>query len=253
MTPGDVPPEIVAAMGGRPPTQEQWGAISMPLEPYVVIAGAGSGKTSVMAARVVYLALAGLGKIPGSGPGVLPGNVLCLTFTNKATENLLIRVRSALSTLQLPEGEEPVVANYHSFAATVLDRYGMLSGIEPGQRVMTPAQRHELCNRVLDEMTFDLVKTEWQPTVVGQILELADQLQNHSVTPEQLIHHVEARLEALKAHRSDRAYQVALQRIELAHGVECFERLKRERNIIDFGDKINLALRVIEEHPEVVQ
>ena len=67
------PPEIVAAMGAEP-TDEQWDAIAWPLEPCVLIAGAGSGKTSVMAARVVYLALAALGRV--EGPGVMPGNVL---------------------------------------------------------------------------------------------------------------------------------------------------------------------------------
>src|SRR2546425_1959492 len=87
------PPEIVAAMGAEP-TEEQWRAISMPLEPYVVVAGAGSGKTSVIAARVVYLALVAMGRVPSANhPGVLPGNLLCLTFTNKATENLVFRVR----------------------------------------------------------------------------------------------------------------------------------------------------------------
>lgn len=245
------PPEIVAAMGGCEPTDEQWRAISWPLEPYVLIAGAGSGKTSVMAARVVYLALAALGRIDADHPGALPGNVLCLTFTNKATENLMLRVRHALRAVELPEGEEPEISNYHSFAAQILERHGILSRIEPGQQVLTPAQRHELCDRVLDQMTFELVKTEWQPTVVSNILELADQAQNHFVAPQQIVDFDEQRLQALAAHRSDRTYQTALERIELARGIEVFERLKRERGLIDFGDQINLALRVLEEHPEV--
>ena len=55
---------------GRPtPRPEQWRAISMPLEPYVLVAGAGSGKTSVMAARVVYLALVGAGPHRRRPPG----------------------------------------------------------------------------------------------------------------------------------------------------------------------------------------
>ena len=74
----------------------------------MLVAGAGSGKTSVMAARVVYLALVALGRHPGE-EGVLPGNVLCLTFTNKATENLQHRVRRALAGLDLPDGEEPEI------------------------------------------------------------------------------------------------------------------------------------------------
>ena len=64
-------------------------AISAPLEPAVVIAGAGSGKTSVMAARVVYLVATGQ---------VRPDEVLGLTFTTKAAAELPPRVREALST-----------------------------------------------------------------------------------------------------------------------------------------------------------
>ena len=45
---------------------------------------------------MVYLALAALGRIEAGHPGVLPGTVLCLTFTNKATENLMLRIRRAL-------------------------------------------------------------------------------------------------------------------------------------------------------------
>ena len=108
------PAEVTAAMGAEP-TDEQWTAIAWPLEPCVLIAGAGSGKTSVMAARVVYLALGALGRV--EAPGVMPGNVLCLTFTNKATENLRLRVRRALAHLELAEGEEPEIMNYHGFAA----------------------------------------------------------------------------------------------------------------------------------------
>ena len=151
--PTTVAPEIVDALGAIP-TEEQWTAIAWPLEPNVLVAGAGSGKTSVMAARVVYLALAALGRI--DAPGVMPGNVLCLTFTNKATENLRVRVRRALSALAMPEGEEPEIANYHGFAAGLLDRYGVLAGYEPGARVLSQAQREELCGRVLDTMTDSL-------------------------------------------------------------------------------------------------
>ena len=129
------PAEVVAAMGAEP-TDEQWAAIAWPLEPCVLIAGAGSGKTSVMAARVVHLALAALGRV--EGPGVMPGNVLCLTFTNKATDNLRLRVRRALATLELAEGEEPEIMNYHGFAASLLDRYGVLAGFEPGRARAEP-------------------------------------------------------------------------------------------------------------------
>jgi len=247
-----VPQEVVAAMGAEP-TDEQWRAISMPLEPFVVVAGAGSGKTSVIAARIVYLALVARGRIDGVDPdtGVLPGNVLCLTFTNKATENLMLRVRRALATLELPEGEEPEVLNYHGFAAEVLDRYGLLVGVEPGQRVLTPAQRTGLCARVLDRMSFLHVQAEWQPSVVSKILELAAQAADHCVELDDLIAFNEERLQDLSEYRTDNAYQAALERIELARAATLFHELKRERRVIDFADQISLALRVVEGFPHV--
>jgi ATP-dependent DNA helicase UvrD/PcrA len=244
----EIPREIVEFLGAEP-TPEQWRAISWPLEPCVVVAGAGSGKTSVMAARVVWLALRFLDT--DGAEGALPGNVLCLTFTNKATENLVLRIRRALSMLSLEEGEEPEVTNYHGFAQQLLDRYGMLEGIEPGQRVLTPAQRIELCSRVLDLMPFEHLSSAWQPSIVGNILDLADQSQNHLVAPEDIVAFNEERLEALSDHRSDRAYRAALERIELAKASALFQRLKRELGVIDFGDQIGLAARIVRSHPEV--
>ena len=68
-------------------SDQQLDAITAPLEPGVIIAGAGSGKTTVMAARVVWLV--------GTG-AVRPEEVLGLTFTRKAAAELSARVRAAL-------------------------------------------------------------------------------------------------------------------------------------------------------------
>jgi len=246
----EVPAEIVTALGA-PPTDEQWRAISMPLEPYVLVAGAGSGKTSVMAARVVYLALVALGRIEAEHDGVLPGNLLCLTFTVKATENLRLKIRRALAGVDLAEGEEPEIVNYHGLAQQVLDRYGMLIGVEPGQRVLTQAQRVDLAGRVLDEMTFDHLKTEWQPSAVDAILKLVEQSQNHLVDPDTIVAHNLARIEVLKTLKSRRTLEAARQRIELAQAAKVFARLKADLGVIDYGDQIGLAMRIATEHPDV--
>ena len=69
-------------------SDEQWPAVSGPLEPAVVIAGAGSGKTTLMAARVVYLVATGR---------VTADQVLGLTFTTKAAGELATSIRTALT------------------------------------------------------------------------------------------------------------------------------------------------------------
>jgi DNA helicase-2/ATP-dependent DNA helicase PcrA len=243
-------PEAITRFLGAQPTGEQWRAISYPLRPFALVAGAGSGKTSVMAARVIYLALAAQGLVEGDG--VMPGNVLCLTFTTKATENLSLRIRRALASIEgLQEGEEPEVLNYHGFAAQVIERHGMRVGIEPDQRIVTPAQRMEIAARVLDEMTFERSSTRWQPTIVQRILALDDQLQNHLRTPEELQEHVDSKLQFLESAKSDEPYEAAFERSELARAVAVFRRIKRDLGVIDFGDQIAFAVRIARERPEV--
>ncbi|HKE53323.1 MAG TPA: ATP-dependent helicase, partial [Actinomycetota bacterium] len=244
------PEPVVEFLRGEP-TPEQWRAISWPLEPCVVVAGAGSGKTSVMAGRVIYLAMVATGALDADHPGVMPGNVLCLTFTNKATENLMIRIRRALRTLELEEGEEPEIVNYHAFAAQVLERHGMLIGLEPGVRILGQAQRAEIAARVLDRMTFEDQHTRWQPTLVQYILSLDEQLANHLVEPETVIEHVEGKLDVLRRAKSEEPLRAAIERIEIARAVRIFRELKAELGVIDFGDQIAHAVRIATAHPEV--
>jgi DNA helicase II / ATP-dependent DNA helicase PcrA len=92
-------PSIRRALKGREPTAEQWAAITAPIGPVHVIAGAGSGKTAVMAARIVYLI---------EQLGVPPSAILALTFTNKAATELEERVRDAIGPpLADPDGTLP--------------------------------------------------------------------------------------------------------------------------------------------------
>jgi DNA helicase-2/ATP-dependent DNA helicase PcrA len=246
------PEPVVEFLRGEP-TPEQWRAISWPLDPCVVVAGAGSGKTSVMAGRVIYLAMVATGAWDADHTGVMPGNVLCLTFTNKATENLMIRIRRALRTLELEEGEEPEIVNYHAFAAQVLERHGMLIGLEPDVRILGQAQRAEIATRVLDRMTFEDQHTRWQPTLVQYILSLDEQLANHLVEPETVIEHVEGKLDALRRAKSDEPLRAAIERIEIARAVRIFRELKAELGVIDFGDQIAHAVRIATTHPEVCE
>ena len=133
-------------------SEQQWAAVSAPPEPAVVIAGAGSGKTSLMAARVVYLVATGQ---------VAPDQVLGLTFTTKATAELRERIRESLDAAGLgrglgedgePERLEPTVATYNAYAATLLSEHGLLIGHEPDTRVLADASRYQLAARVVDRL-----------------------------------------------------------------------------------------------------
>src|SRR5690606_9767906 len=168
-------------------SDQQWAAISAPLQPAVVIAGAGSGKTALMAARVVYLVVNGL---------VEPGQVLGLTFTTKAASELRQRIVGALqkagvlADLRDPESAdaaEPTVATYNAYASTLLGDHGLLLGHEPDTRVMADATRYQLAVRAIQHHQQPIVHLSDHPeTVVGNILALEGAMSEHLVEPEEL-------------------------------------------------------------------
>jgi DNA helicase-2/ATP-dependent DNA helicase PcrA len=85
------PAQLAMLLGLPEPTSEQADVIAAPLEPLAVIAGAGSGKSETMAARLVWLVANGM---------VTPERVLGLTFTRKAAAELGQRVRARLAGLR---------------------------------------------------------------------------------------------------------------------------------------------------------
>ncbi|HEX2031223.1 MAG TPA: ATP-dependent DNA helicase [Actinomycetota bacterium] len=249
------PEPIVRALRGTPPTVQQWEAISHPLSPGVVIAGAGSGKTSVMAARVVYLTLVRQGLVEADHPGALPSEILCLTFTNKAAEELTERVRRATEGLRLPEGEEATVLTYHAFAARLLDDYGLRMGLERGPMLMTEAHKWQLAVSLFAERQFEHLEVRTQDYVVGLVLTLADQCANHLVDPAEVVRYSAELADRAEVRTSNdtRVRETALRRAELAQLVAAYQARKRELEVIDYGDQIVLAHRLVAERPEVAE
>ncbi|GAA3761785.1 ATP-dependent DNA helicase [Microbacterium kribbense] len=118
MIAGSLAPEVIAAaLGQFPPTAEQAQVIAAPLAPALVVAGAGSGKTETMAARVVWLVANGI---------VGRDEVLGLTFTRKAAGELAERIQLRLARLGEFErlGLLPQLPALHADGA--LERFGEL-------------------------------------------------------------------------------------------------------------------------------
>ena len=241
------PIEIAQAMGGRPPTVQQWNAISHEPAPCSIVAGAGSGKTAVMAARVVYLAMVAEGRIAAEHEGALPSQMLCLTFTNKACEELTSRVRKATSDLGLPEGEEATVLTYHAFAARLLEEYGLLGGIEPGAQLLSEAQKWQLVTECVKDMEFAFEEVRNERYLVPKVLGLADSCQNHLVDIDSLI----ARCELDAGDPDEEIREAAQKRGELAQVAKRYQAEKTSIHAIDYGDQISMAVRLIKDHPEV--
>ncbi|WP_113703174.1 ATP-dependent helicase [Nonomuraea lactucae] len=250
------PAELAGKLGILPPTAEQAEVVQAPLEPMVVMAGAGSGKSETMAGRVVWLVAGGL---------VRPENVLGLTFTRKAAAELATRVRERLNGLAeagLVEPElldnEPTVSTYHAYAARLVTDHALREALEPTMRLVTPAVSWQLASRVVAMYDGPMDRIELgPPSVTAAVLELAGELSEHlrgAADVRRVGEWLDGRYGGLPGRPTlaqRRPVSVQAAREQLLPLVEAYERLKRGREVIDYGDQMSLAARIAANHKEV--
>jgi DNA helicase-2/ATP-dependent DNA helicase PcrA len=264
------PQELALALRLPVPTAEQAAVIGAPLGPAVVVAGAGSGKTETMSARVLWLVANEL---------VRPDQVLGLTFTTKAAGELATRIRVRLAQLRAflgaggPAGDpalagEPTVATYHAYAGRLVAEHALRLGVEPSVRLLSEAMTWQLAQKVV--RTYDLDVPELdnaESTVTNWVLDLAGELAEHLVEPDELrrwTDELRTRVMA-KPRRSAsgrgvagepyaevrRLLERAAARVALLPLVDRYQRAKQDARAIDFGDQMEIAARVADRFPEV--
>ncbi|MEV0343372.1 UvrD-helicase domain-containing protein [Nocardia sp. NPDC050713] len=264
------PLRIAEALGLPPPTDEQAAVIAAPPGPTLVVAGAGAGKTETMAARVVWMVANRL---------VLPDQVLGLTFTRKAAQQLTARIRTRLARLAGSQllrdldasgelraqlsGAEPEISTYHSYAGRLLTEHGLLLPVEPSATLLTQTQLWQLAHQVVRAWDGDLDTDRTPVSVTEAVLALSGQLAEHLVEAEQLAEahtELEKLVHTLPAGPRQRGgpsqallsiVQVQRERVALLPLVHQLAAALRRRGALDFGAQMSLAARLAAEHQEV--
>ncbi|WP_341717503.1 ATP-dependent DNA helicase [Micromonospora sp. FIMYZ51] len=255
------PVELARLLRLPAPTREQAAIIAAPVEPLLVVAGAGSGKTETMAARVVWLV---------ANSYVRPEQVLGLTFTRKAAGELAHRVRTRLDQLirrlgrrgrdplDDPLAGEPTVATYHSYAGRIVTEHGLRAGYEPTTRLLTEASRWQLVDLIVRNYDGDMSGVDRMPSsVTDAVLALAGELDEHLVDPDTLAAWTGRFFADVQA-RPGRVYAdvrkaLTLQqiRLKLLPLVRAYARRKDDFEAMDFADQLARAARVARDHPGV--
>jgi ATP-dependent DNA helicase UvrD/PcrA len=265
-------PEQLARLLRLPePTREQAAVISAPLGPMAVIAGAGSGKSETMAARVVWLIANRL---------VRPDRVLGLTFTRRAAAELADRVRSRMDRLRraglegagpaadggdepAPDGAavawagDPVIGTYHAYAGRLVSDHALREGIEPSLRLITPAPAWQLAASIVAAYDGPMDQIGWTPqTVTTAVQQLAGDLAEHLRSPADIVavgQWLDARYAAMpkKTATARRVVETQRAREQLLPMVRRYLAAKQAREVVDHGDQIALAARIATRHPQV--
>jgi DNA helicase-2/ATP-dependent DNA helicase PcrA len=245
-------------LGQPTPTDEQQRIIEAGPDPMLVIAGAGSGKTTTMADRVVWLIANRVAR---------PEHILGLTFTRKAAAELAARVRDKLRRLteSIPELSElhgePTVSTYNAYAGSLVGEHGLRIGIEPGTRVITDTGRWQLARDLV--CAWDGEMSEFDVSVdrvTELVLQLAEQLAEHLRDGADLRRFDRDLYELLEERQSAKLndefrglMSLRRKRDQRQQLVEAWDRRKREMGVMDFADQLSLAAQLVAGAPEIIR
>lgn len=206
--------------------------------PLLILAGAGTGKTRVLTHRILHLIESGKAK---------PEEILALTFTDKAT----VEMQERLDIL-LPYGYTEIwVKTFHGFCDSVLKERAHEIGLDPGYRLLTQTD----VSLFLREHLFDLELDHYRP--LGNPLRfvrfLADHfghLRDELVSVERYREYAE-QLEESAMEEADR--ETAQKTIELARAYGHYDRLLKEKGVVDFASLQSFTLELFARRPSVLK
>ncbi|MDQ1374758.1 MAG: ATP-dependent helicase UvrD/PcrA, partial [Actinomycetota bacterium] len=218
------------------PTPEQRAAIDHGQSPLLIVAGAGTGKTTVMAERMLRFVTDGEAR---------PDELLGLTFTNKAAGHLKETVNHRLGA-----DSDVTITTYHAFGAALVADHLVELGLAPHVRVLNRAQAWQLLFSVFDRFRFEKRKTFKPSLIVDDALLLASRCADHLVPIDAVLGDC---VDLIANGRWKKAKDTAESRQELCQVVEAYEERKRARALIDYGDQLALAVRLLRENPQVAE
>ena len=209
----DIPPYLA----GLNPEQRQ--AVEALEGPVLVLAGAGTGKTRVLTTRIAHIL---------ASRKAFPGQVLAVTFTNKAAREMKERIADLVGGAV--EGM-PWLGTFHSIGVKILRRHAELVGLKSGFTILDTDDQIRLLKQVIEAEGLD--KDRWP---ARQLAALIDSWKNRGLTPEKVPPGESYGFGDGKGAKLYAAYQARL----------------KELNACDFGDLLLEGLRLFLQHPDVL-
>ena len=214
---------------------DQLQAVTHKKGPLLIIAGAGTGKTTVISRRIAWLIEQKLAN---------PGEILALTFTDKAAEEMESRV-----DLLVPYGYIDVnIATFHAFGDRVLRDHAIDLGLSPDYRVLSQAEQVIFFREHIFEFPLKHYKSLSDPTKhVEALLGVISRAKDEDIGPEEYLRW---------AKKKGTRYQVPgisgrREQLEVAKVYKKYQELKLKHGLVDFGDQVNLVLKLFRDNPAI--
>jgi len=225
---------IELAMKLNPQQKE---AVEYQKGPLLIIAGAGTGKTTVITERIKWLI---------TKKGLSPSQILALTFTDKAAKEMEERVDQAL-----PLGYSQLwISTFHSFCDRVLRDEAFNIGLNPNFKLMTEAETILFLRRHLFDFNLKYFRPLSNPDkFLGGMIDHFSRLRDEDINPKQYLQY------AKKINQSREKGEERLEgekTLELAHAFIAYQQLKEKEGVFDFADLISYTLKLFRERPNIL-
>ena len=235
--------------------KEQKEAVTFGKGPLLIVAGAGTGKTTVLTHRIAYLI---------KEKGIEPEEILAVTFTEKAAREMEERVEKLLSFGYY----DFWISTFHSFCDRTLRRYGLSIGIPTNYKLLEQTGSWILIKKNFDKFNF---LKEYRPLgnptkFIQALVSHFGHCKNEGIYPENYLEHADS----LKLNMDDIPVgsksvkskdkkdlsdkQKEYERIkEVAEAYHVYQKLLLDNNALDFGDLINYTLKLFDKRPEILE
>ncbi len=217
--------------------EEQKTAVIHKDGPLLIVAGAGTGKTTVIAQRIAYLIEEKL---------ATPEEILAVTFTDKAAGELEERVDKLL-----PYGYVDLwVSTFHSFCERILRDHSLDIGLPADFKILSQSAGWLLFRQNLDKLDLDYYRPLGNPTkFIQSLISHFSHCKDQGVYPENYLEYADK----LKT-RDDAPEDDDVQRVtEVANAYHIYQQLLLKNSSLDFGDLINYCLKLFKKRPLILK
>jgi len=208
----------------------------------LIVAGAGTGKTTVITRRIAYLIYKGLAK---------PEEILAVTFTEKAAEEMENRVDELL-----PYGYVDIwIDTFHGLGQRILKEHALDIGLPNDFKLLNTTDQWILIRENLDKFDLDYYKPLGNPTkFIQALVQHFSRLKDELISPAEYLEYAEnLKLDQGAAlEERDRASREGERLLEVAKAYKVYQDLLLQNNALDFGDLINYALKLLQSRPSVL-
>jgi DNA helicase-2/ATP-dependent DNA helicase PcrA len=210
--------------------------------PLLIVAGAGTGKTSAIVRRIAHLI---------ASKRARPDEIIALTFTDKAAAEMEERV-----DMLVPYGYTDVwISTFHAFGDRVLREYALELGLTPDFKVLTQPEQTIFFREHLFEFPLSHYRPLGDPTrFINAMITVFSRAKDEDVGPSEYIDYAHRLLEESAREPDDEELaERAKKEVETAECYRLYQELMAIAGKVDFGDQVNLALQLFRTHPTVLK